>query len=35
MAFHYENEKQDHKLIEKLTFEGCKLATQKAILVTR
>ncbi len=31
MAFHYNNEKQDHSLIEQLTFECLKAAGQRAM----
>ena len=30
MAFHYNNEKQDHRQIEQLTFECCKFLGSRA-----
>ena len=33
MTFHYDNEKQDHRQIEQLTFECLKAAGQRAMNV--
>ena len=30
MAFHYDNEKQDHRLIERLFLECCNAVSQRA-----